>query len=591
VTAEPILRTLLEANLAAGAAVLLVLLLRHPLRARCGAAAAYGLWLLPPVAALGSLIPARVATVAPTAEIGDPVAAAAGVVLGAPAPAALTFDVASILVILWLAGAAAFAALAVYRSWRLASDPAAGPALVGVIRPRLVLPADFATRFDAAERRLILAHEAIHSAGRHPAINGLVEAARCLNWFNPLIHVAAFYARVDQELACDAAVVARHPAERRTYAEALLKSQLSPAFLPLGCQWPGRTKPLLTERIEMLARPRASRARQVAAAAAIAMASAGAAYGAWAAQPPRAPAEDAAVQAETAPRPGAGLEPDAAQKLARPGQEVECKPDTNRELHDCQVVATPWAKIATAADVAQAWPSEARGRTADVFLECNVAGTALADCHARKVYAAGLSTGQEAAFEAAAVKVAGVYRLKPEAKMPSPMFMTIQFRPNPAMTGGPVTGPLPRKAPPDLPMPAAPVGKPPVAAQLGAPQPEVAKALWAAGGRAAGTPAEPLVTQPDWVRRPEPADVVSAYPPEALRNGLAGSAIIACEVAATGTLEKCQVAREEPEGAGFGQAALAMSGQFQMKPASRDGRPVAGGRVRIPIRFMLPVAK
>ena len=45
---------------------------------------------------------------------------------------------------------------------RLAADPSIGPALVGVLRPRLVLPADFETRFDARERALILAHEEVY---------------------------------------------------------------------------------------------------------------------------------------------------------------------------------------------------------------------------------------------------------------------------------------------------------------------------------------------------------------------------------------------------------------------------------------------
>ena len=288
--ADQVIQALARFNVAAGAAVLLVLLARRPVRSRFGARAAYALWLAAPAAGLAGFIPGRVASAAsdPLPAIPNLDAATAWIASSADGAGRLP-DLAPALVALWLAGAAAWAAWAVYRSWRLAADPALGPALVGVVRPRLVLPANFETRFDEAERRLILAHEAIHAAAHHPAINALVEAARCLNWFNPLVHLAAFYARVDQELACDAAVVARHPAERRTYARALLKSQLAPGFLPLGCQWPGRTRPLLTERIEMLTQPRISRARHLAGLAAIALLSAGAGYAAWAAQPPGQP--------------------------------------------------------------------------------------------------------------------------------------------------------------------------------------------------------------------------------------------------------------------------------------------------------------
>ena len=48
-----------QANLAAGAAILLVLALRAPARRRFGARLTYALWLLPPLAAAATLLPAR----------------------------------------------------------------------------------------------------------------------------------------------------------------------------------------------------------------------------------------------------------------------------------------------------------------------------------------------------------------------------------------------------------------------------------------------------------------------------------------------------------------------------------------------------
>jgi protein TonB len=41
-------------------------------------------------------------------------------------------------------------------------------------------------------------------------------------------------------------------------------------------------------------------------------------------------------------------------------------------------------------------------------------------------------------------------------------------------------------------------------------------------------------------------------------------------------------------GAGFGDAALGLSSLFHMRPMTKDGRPVSGGTVRIPIMFRLP---
>jgi protein TonB len=45
------------------------------------------------------------------------------------------------------------------------------------------------------------------------------------------------------------------------------------------------------------------------------------------------------------------------------------------------------------------------------------------------------------------------------------------------------------------------------------------------------------------------------------------------------------VLRAAPQGEGFGEAALALTPLFRMKPMSRDGQPVAGGIVRVPIAF------
>jgi TonB family protein len=68
-------------------------------------------------------------------------------------------------------------------------------------------------------------------------------------------------------------------------------------------------------------------------------------------------------------------------------------------------------------------------------------------------------------------------------------------------------------------------------------------------------------------------------------NGAQGKAMIECIVSTRGLLEKCSVALETPQGHGFGAAALAMSSVFLMRPMTRDGLPVGGARVVIPIGF------
>jgi protein TonB len=70
--------------------------------------------------------------------------------------------------------------------------------------------------------------------------------------------------------------------------------------------------------------------------------------------------------------------------------------------------------------------------------------------------------------------------------------------------------------------------------------------------------------------------------------GVAGHAAIECTVQPDLTLGGCVVQSEEPLDQGFGAAALKLSTLFKMRPTTKDGRPVNGGKVVIPIRFELP---
>jgi TonB family protein len=95
-----------------------------------------------------------------------------------------------------------------------------------------------------------------------------------------------------------------------------------------------------------------------------------------------------------------------------------------------------------------------------------------------------------------------------------------------------------------------------------------------------------VVTRPEWTRLPTGNDMAAYYPRGANTSGLVR---LECVVTADGGLEGCVAEVEDPPDQGFGKAAVAMSHLFKMKPETRDGQPVSGAMVTIPIRFTLGV--
>jgi beta-lactamase regulating signal transducer with metallopeptidase domain len=166
--------------------------------------------------------------------------------------------------------------------WQASTDDL-GPVLIGLLRPRIVVPADFDLRYDPQQRELVLAHERVHLGRGDLPMNALACVLRCLFWFNPLVHLAAAKLRLDQELACDAVVLARHPHAGRAYATALLKTQLADLGLPVGCTW--QSSHPLKWRISMLKKPLPGPARLMLGAGLAVLTSSAAATVLWQQQP------------------------------------------------------------------------------------------------------------------------------------------------------------------------------------------------------------------------------------------------------------------------------------------------------------------
>lgn len=306
-----------------------VLLLRPAIRGLCGARAAYALWLLVPAVVVAIALPRAAAPLAsaagPTAAIATP--ATPAVVAPVLAQASQVFEIerpvfmpnladfAAPLLLLWLVGAVAFATLLVAGQVRFLNTLGAlrreqrgpgavyyaargdiGPALVGALVPRIILPRDFGERFSREEQDLVIAHERVHLTSGDAQINLAIALARVLLWFHPLVHVCARIIRTDQELACDETVIARRPTLRRTYAEAMLKAQFATEPAPVGCHWRTGDERELRRRIQRL-KSMPSRTRRTVGAGVAAIVTLGGGAAAWALQPPVPVASSQAVTA------------------------------------------------------------------------------------------------------------------------------------------------------------------------------------------------------------------------------------------------------------------------------------------------------
>lgn len=95
-----------------------------------------------------------------------------------------------------------------------------------------------------------------------------------------------------------------------------------------------------------------------------------------------------------------------------------------------------------------------------------------------------------------------------------------------------------------------------------------------------------LVTEPQWAATPSSSRVLALYPRRG--DGHEGKTSMICEIGTDGRLANCVVAREAPDGRGFGDSAVELSQYFRMRLTDKDGKSVAGRCIWIPVRWDPP---
>ncbi|RYD59824.1 MAG: peptidase M56 [Sphingomonadales bacterium] len=259
--------------------MLLVLAIRAPVRKAFGSNIAYALWALPVLRMLLPPLPGNWQLTQWFAPLTKQVVEAPGVVVGVINPANLPPHVAeqavftqieiaghqasmalvpptmvadgpsmAILVLgLWAIGALLFLGyhlishnrycrqllrraridrtVAQGRVRVIETDAAHGPLAFGVFRKYVAFPRDFSERYDEQERDLALAHELGHHVRGDLIANWVALIVLAIHWFNPVAWKAFRAFRADQEMACDALVLAgRAQALRHAYGRAIVKS-------------------------------------------------------------------------------------------------------------------------------------------------------------------------------------------------------------------------------------------------------------------------------------------------------------------------------------------------------------------------------
>jgi beta-lactamase regulating signal transducer with metallopeptidase domain len=102
------------------------------------------------------------------------------------------------------------------------SNAAIEPALRGIWRPTITVPAGLAETLSAEEFQAVLLHELAHVRRFDNLSASFVHAVACLFWFHPLLWLLEKRLLVERERACDEMVVASG-ARPQIYASGILK--------------------------------------------------------------------------------------------------------------------------------------------------------------------------------------------------------------------------------------------------------------------------------------------------------------------------------------------------------------------------------
>jgi hypothetical protein len=129
------------------------------------------------------------------------------------------------------------------------------PALLGWLRPRILVPRNMPASMSRDQLRAVLFHELAHFRSLDIPLNWLFAVVRAVHWFNPLAHVAFHaWANFREEAADETAMMCMKAASPVIYGEALLRAirEANGVAPPFGALAIGESIHNLKRRITMI---------------------------------------------------------------------------------------------------------------------------------------------------------------------------------------------------------------------------------------------------------------------------------------------------------------------------------------------------
>lgn len=106
----------------------------------------------------------------------------------------------------------------------ITAGPISSPAVLGFLRPRIVLSDSLMNMLDDRQLRYIFYHELAHVKRKDVAVNWLMNGLLILHWFNPVLWYAYYRMREDQEMAADALALSYiGPEQKESYGHTIIR--------------------------------------------------------------------------------------------------------------------------------------------------------------------------------------------------------------------------------------------------------------------------------------------------------------------------------------------------------------------------------